>query len=699
MSAKNLLVELFVEELPPRALKLLGEAFADGILNGLIKHNLKLREPATTRFASPRRLGVLIPDVRMQAPDRTETIKLMPVNIGLDSSGAPTPALVKKLAALGLDASVVPQLKRAMDGKAEALFHDRHVRGATLAEGLQWALDETLARLPIPKVMSYQLRDGWNTVHFVRPAHGLVALHGADIVNVSVLGLTAGRATQGHRFEAKVNPVTIKDADSYEVQLENDGAVIASFDKRRAEIARQLTAAAAKVGGGAKPVEDEVLLDEVTGLVERPNVLCGKFDAAFLGVPPECLILTMKANQKYFPLLDGKGKLTNQFLLVSNITPTDPSLVIGGNERVVRPRLADARFFFDQDRKSTLESRVPRLANVVYHNKLGNQLQRVERLMGIAGQIAVWLSADKARAELAARLAKADLLTDMVGEFPALQGIMGRYYAQHEGESAEVAVAIEQHYWPRFAGDVLPQGPIATAVALADRLDALAGMFGIGQVPTGDKDPYGLRRSALGVIRIVIEKDLPLQLEALVELACAAQPANARGAKTDIMGFIIDRLSGYLRESGASPQEAEAVLAVGTLALAETPKVLKAVQAFQQLPEAAALAAANKRIVNILKKAGKEYTNAEAARLAEPAERSLFEALQTVRPDVESCFKQHDYAGALQRLAALKQPVDAFFDSVMVMAEETALRENRLALLGDLKALMNRVADISKLAV
>jgi len=698
MSTKNLLVELFVEELPPKALRKLGEAFGNALFDNLRAAGLLTETSTLTSFASPRRLAAHVSGVLAQAADKAVSQKLMPVSVGLDANGAPTPALVKKLAALGLDASVVPQLKRAMDGKAEAFFYDSQVKGAMLVEGLQKALNEALAKLPIPKVMTYQLRDGWSTVSFVRPAHGLVALHGADIVNVSVLGLTAGRATQGHRFEAKANPVSIRDADSYEAQLENEGAVIASFDKRRAEIARQLAAAAAKAGNDARPIEDEALLDEVTALVERPNVLCGKFDEAFLAVPPECLILTMKANQKYFPLLDGGGKLTNKFLLVSNITPVDPTLVIGGNERVVRPRLADAKFFFDQDRKSTLESRVPRLANVVYHNKLGSQLQRVERLMGIAGQIAVWLGADKARAELAARLAKADLLTDMVGEFPALQGIMGRYYALHEGESAEVAAAVEQHYWPRFAGDVLPQGPIATAVALADRLDALAGMFGIGQVPTGDKDPFGLRRAALGVIRIVIEKDLPLQLDALVELACAAQPANARDAKADILLFVSERLSGYLRESGASPQEADAVLAGNSLALAETPKVLKAVQAFQKLPEAAALAAANKRIVNILKKTGKEYQGAKSAQLAEPAERALYETLQKLRPEVESSFKAHDYTAALQRLAALKQPVDAFFDSVMVMAEDAALRENRLALLGDLRQLMNRVADISRLA-
>jgi len=387
------------------------------------------------------------------------------------------------------------------------------------------------------------------------------------------------------------------------------------------------------------------------------------------------------------------------FLFVSNMKATNPKDIIQGNERVLRARLSDARFFFDQDRKTRLEERVPRLANVVYHNKLGSQLQRVERIQKMAGEIARLLNADVAAAERAAYLAKADLLTDMVGEFPELQGVMGRYYARHDSEPAAVAEAIEQHYWPRFAGDALPGSSEAAAVALADRLYSLAGMFGIGQQPTGDKDPFGLRRAALGLIRIVIEKNLPLKLNELVDLAFGFFPSGIGQANTDVQMFIIDRLSGYLRDSGATAQEVEAVLARGALALAETPKVLKAVQDFQRMPEAAALAAANKRIVNILRKAGQEFVNADVGKLVEPAERILFEALQKVQPAVESCFKAHDYTGALQRLAALKQPVDAFFDSVMVMVEDTAVRDNRLALLGDLKALMNRVADISRLAV
>ncbi|MFA5082490.1 MAG: glycine--tRNA ligase subunit beta, partial [Hydrogenophilaceae bacterium] len=513
MSTKNLLVELFVEELPPKALKRLGEAFATTLSESLKAQGLADADAAVTPYASPRRLAVHVGNVAAQAADKPVSQKLMPVSVGLDGNGNATPALLKKLAALGLDDAVVARLKHEGEGKAETLFFDSMVQGATLADGLQKAIEDALAKLPIPKVMTYQLADGWSSVNFVRPAHALVALHGAEVVPVSVLGLTAGRETQGHRFEAVCHPVVIKDADSYEAQMASEGAVIAGFEKRRDEIAGQLHAAAAKLGGGVQPIEDAALLDEVTALVERPNVLLCQFEEEFLAVPQECLILTMKANQKYFPLLDAQGRLTNRFLIVSNIRPADPSLVIGGNERVVRPRLADAKFFFDQDRKRPLASRVEALDRVVYHNKLGSQGARVRRLAKLAGAIARQLGADEVMAARAAELAKADLTTDMVGEFPELQGIMGRYYALHDGEAAEVAEAVETHYKPRFAGDTLPDGNIALAVALAERLDTLTGLFGIGAIPTGDKDPFALRRAALGVLRMLMERYLPLDLK------------------------------------------------------------------------------------------------------------------------------------------------------------------------------------------
>ncbi|WP_332825217.1 glycine--tRNA ligase subunit beta [Ramlibacter sp.] len=700
MSVQNLLVELFVEELPPKALKKLGESFAGVLLEQLKAQGLASPESKVTTFASPRRLAAHVTAVSPQGADKSVSQKLMPVSVGLDASGQPTPALLKKLQALGADASAVPKLKRQVDGKAEALFYDSTAKGVTLAEGLQKALHESLAKLPIPKVMTYQLADGWTDVKFVRPAHALVALHGRDVVPIQALGLSAGRVTGGHRFEAAAPTVSIPDADSYAATLAKEGAVIAGFAERRAEIERQLRDAAAKVGGGARPIEDDALLDEVTALVERPNVLTCQFEREFLEVPQECLILTMKANQKYFPLLDAGGKLTNRFLVVSNIRPQDPSAVIGGNERVVRPRLADAKFFFDQDRKKSLESRVTGLDKVVYHNKLGTQGERMERVRAIAKVIGAQLGSDHLahEADVAARLAKADLLTDMVGEFPELQGIMGGYYARHDGLGDDVAAAIEDHYRPRFAGDALPRNDIGLVVALSDKLETLAGLFAIGQLPTGDKDPFALRRHALGVVRMLMEKDLPLELGALVIESLGLFPQAQPGTADQLTDFIYERLAGLLREQGYSAQEVEAVLALRPQRLGDVAKRLAAVRAFAALPEAPALAAANKRIGNILKKAEKADPHVNPALLKEDAEKALHAATQQVAPKARAQFESGDYTASLQTLAALRGPVDAFFDGVMVNAEETDLRLNRLGLLATLHQAMNRVADLSRLA-
>ena len=696
---KNLLVELFVEELPPKALKKLGESFASTLAASLKASGLAAADAAVTPFASPRRLAVHVTGVAARAADKAVQQKLMPVAVALTADGQPTPALLKKLASVGADASVVPSLKRQPDGKAEALFLDSVVAGASLQEGLQKALDEALARLPIPKVMSYQLADGWTSVNFVRPAHGLVALHGADVVPVATLGLVAGRTTTGHRFEAANPTVTLRDADSYAEQMASEGAVIPGFDARRAEIVRQLADAAAKEG--LKPIDDEALLDEVCALVERPNVLTCQFEPEFLEVPQECLILTMKANQKYFPLLDAQAKLTNKFLIVSNIRPEDPSAVIGGNERVVRPRLADAKFFFDQDRKKTLASRVEGLSKVVYHNKLGTQGERVERVRAIAKAIATQLgdAALVQDADQAALLAKTDLVTDMVGEFPELQGIMGGYYALNDGLGETVAHAIEDHYKPRFAGDALPRNTAGVVVALADKLETLVGMFGIGNLPTGDKDPFALRRHALGVIRILVEKNLPLDLPELLRSAAPVFGGLIEDPTPKLLPFFADRLAVSLREQGYSAQEVDAVLALAPTRLGEVPRRLAAVRAFAGLPEAASLAAANKRIGNILKKAeGEVEAKVNTALLQEAAEQALFEALGTVQPEADRLFEQGDHAGSLKALAALKTPVDAFFDDVMVNAEDAQLRANRLGLLKTLHEAMNRVADLSRLA-
>ncbi|MEY4713392.1 MAG: hypothetical protein RIS88_2842 [Pseudomonadota bacterium] len=697
---RNLLVELFVEELPPRALKKLGQAFAGVLLEQLQAQGLATGASQLTPFASPRRLAAHVTAVASQAPDKAVSHKLMPVSVGLDASGAPTPALVKKLQSLGAPASAAASLRRAPDGKAEALFYDSQVRGATLAEGLQKALAESLARLPIPKVMTYQLADGWTDVKFVRPAHSLLALHGADVVPVQALGLSAGNTTQGHRFEAAHPVVTVAHADAYAQTLARDGAVIASFEARRADIVRQLADVAARVGGGVRPIDDEALLDEVTALVERPHVLLCQFEKQFLDVPQECLILTMKANQKYFPLLDASGRLTHQFLVVSNIRPQDASAVVGGNERVVRPRLADAKFFFDQDRKKPLASRVAGLAKVVYHNKLGTQGERTERVRALARVVGAQLDDDllAQHADQAASLAKADLVTDMVGEFPELQGIMGRYYAQADGLPAEIADAIEDHYKPRFAGDALPRHATGLVVALADKLETLAGLFAIGQLPTGDKDPFALRRHALGIVRMLMERDLPLALGELLGEAMALFPQAAPEALGQLSTFVYERLAGLLREQGYSAQEVDAVLALQPQRLGDVVKRLAAVRAFAALPEAPALAAANKRIGNILKKAERADAHVNPALLQEDAEKALHAAVGQTVPQANAKFQAGDYTGSLQVLAALRGPVDAFFDGVMVNAQEADLRLNRLGLLALLHQAMNRVADLSRLA-
>ena len=719
MTTANLLVELFVEELPPKALQKLGDAFASVLHEQLAAQGLTTAASAVTAYASPRRLAAHISAVLAQAPDKAVSQKLMPVAVGLEADGQPKPALLKKLAALGADASVVPSLQRVHDGKADVLYFASTAQGASLAAGLQKALDEAIAKLPIPKVMTYQLPDGWSSVHFVRPAHGLVALHGADVVPVSALGLQAGNSTQGHRFEATVNPVVLHNADSYAQQLRDQGAVIASFAERRADIVQQLKQAADKVGGGVVAIEDEALLDEVTALVERPNVLICQFEEEFLAVPQECLILTMKANQKYFPLLDAQGKLTHQFLIVSNIAPHDASAVIQGNERVVRPRLADAKFFFDQDRKKTLASRVPQLAKVVYHNQLGTQGERVERVRAIAKAIAVQLfdNLGAQHASLsshegqvaeewlltcvdnAALLAKTDLVTDMVGEFPELQGTMGAYYALNDGLPDTVAHAIEDHYKPRFAGDQLPRDNVGLVVALADKLETLVGMFGIGNLPTGDRDPFALRRHALGIIRMLVEKALPLELGQLIARAVPVFGDKIQDPAAALQDFFYDRLAVSLREQGYSAQEVDAVLALRPQRLSDVAQRLAAVRAFAALPEAPALAAANKRVGNILKKAETAVQpQVNAALLQEAAEKDLYAALQTIAAQAQQQLQAGDTTAHLQTLAALRVPVDAFFEHVMVNADDVALKNNRLGLLASLHQSMNQVADLARLA-
>jgi glycyl-tRNA synthetase beta chain len=696
--AQTLLIELQTEELPPKALVKLGAAFANGIANGLKARDFLEADSVVTPYATPRRLAVSITKVRATSPDKTIREKVLPVSVALDKEGKPSAPLAKKLAALGFPNLDIADLERAQDGKAESFFYTYSAPGSVLAEGLQPVLEETVAKLPIPKVMSYQRPDG-ETVQFVRPVHTLLALHGEQVVPLSLLGLSTGRSTLGHRFLSDGEPITIQHADAYNEALKTQGKVVANSEERKESIRTQLLAKA----GADQVLMPESLLDEVAALVEWPVVYECRFEEAFLAVPQECLILTMQTNQKYFALTDSAGKLRSRFLIVSNLETDDPSAIVGGNERVVRPRLSDAKFFFEQDKKKSLESRLPLLANVVYHNKLGTQAERTQRVTRLAGAIAKRIGVDVLLAERGAQLAKADLLTDMVGEFPELQGIMGTYYARNDGEHEEVALAASEHYQPRFSGDALPSTDTGLVVALADKLETLMGIWSIGLQPTGEKDPFALRRHALGVMRMLVEKRLALGISQLLADAAGVfdYMASFKDPTLDVTSFMLDRLRGLLRDRGFSPNEVEAVLAQNPDRVDDVVQRLEAVQAFAALPESASLAAANKRITNILKKNEAALAKAGAvdpALLQDEAEKTLAAAVARVQPEVDAAFARGDFSGTLKTLAQLRDDVDAFFNDVMVMAEDEALRNNRLALLSSLHATMNRVADISKLA-
>ena len=677
----TLLVEILTEELPPKSLRALSEAFATKLMTELGKAGLSGAKGGKT-FATPRRLAVLVAEVESEAPDRETEL-----------TGPSTKAPEQAVAGFARKAGVeVSRLERRTTPKGELYAARVKAKGAVLDEVLPALVEEALKSLPIPKVMRW----GAGDAQFVRPVHGVVLLHGERVVAGKVLDITTGCHTSGHRFLGAAK-ISLKSADEYEKRLA-EGMVMADFAARRAEIERQLKETAAREDGGLGEYSD--LLDEVTALVEHPSVYTGKFDAGYLAVPQECLILTMRQNQKYFPLFDASGRLQPKFLIVSNMRVADPHHIVGGNERVVRPRLEDARFFYDQDRKRRLESRVPELGRVVYHNRLGTQLERVQRIQLLSGRIARDLKIDPVLTERAAWLAKADLLTGMVGEFPELQGVMGRYYALHDGEPPEVADAIEAHYRPRFAGDRLPEHPVSCAVALADKLDALSGLFGIGQVPTGDKDPFGLRRAALGVIRILVERKLEISLFDLVNGAFQgfAGKSGIGDAHADLEAFIFDRARGYFLESGYSANEVESVLCLNPARLDLIPRQLEAVRAFSRLPEAESLAAANKRIGNILKQAKAVPSDFDPALMVLPEEKVLATAFGKLRPGVDKAYGSLDYTSALKALAALKAPVDAFFDKVMVMDKDARVRDNRIGFLGTLHGTMNRIADLSKLA-
>lgn len=704
--SEPLLIELFTEELPPKALDRLGESFAQSLVAGLRAEALAPADGAFRRFATPRRLAVLIESVSAQAPERRIEVKGPSTAVGLDAQGEPTLALRKWAEK---QSAAIDALVRRSDGKQECFWYETRVAGASLATVISGLIEQALARLPIPRLMQYQLADGHTTVSFVRPAHGLVVMHGRHVVPAQVLGLRSQASLHGHRFQGQ-SALTLHHASEYEKLLAQAGCVIACLQTRREQIRRRLSERAEALGATLGDAQElERLLDEVTALVEWPEVYVGRFDPAFLAVPAECLILTMRTHQRYFPLFDAQGRLLPQFLIVSNMRLEDPSNIVDGNERVIRPRLADARFFLEQDRRVPLAERVAGLDAVVYHARLGSQgarNARVRRLVAaLSGVLAPAPDLVAAHAERAALLSKADLLTGMVGEFPELQGVMGRHYALHDGEPEPVAQAIAEHYQPRFAGDALPASAAGTVLALADKLETLAGIWGIGQHPTGDKDPFALRRHALGVVRLLLEKSLPVALPDLVAQAFAtfSDLEKTEGFKADVPGltaFIVERLRGYLRDRGYPLAEIDAVLATDASRLERIVPRLEALAHFRRLPEAQSLAAANKRITNMLRKSETIAGPApvDPTRFTEAAERALGEAVEKAGGRIQAHLARLDYEPALQELAALREPVDAFFDQVMVNAEDPLVRANRFALLGGLHRLMNGVADLSCLA-
>lgn len=684
---RDLLIEIGTEELPPKALRRLAEAFADGVRTGLAKH--ELRHGELCHYAAPRRLAVLVRDVPAAQADRVVERRGPALNAAFDEEGNPTKA------SLGFARScnvTVDELSRLETEQGAWLVCRSVQRGVAARELIPKIVEQALAALPVPK----RMRWGSLRAEFVRPVHWLVLLFGDEVIEAEMYGVRAGRETRGHRYHHAA-PIYIATPSSYAPLLETEGRVLPDFAARKEAIRGQIVEAARGAGGTA--VIDEALLDEVTALVEWPVALLGDFEPRFLELPPEPLISTMKGNQKYFHLVDASGRLLPHFITVCNIDSRDPAQVRAGNERVIRPRFSDAAFFWEQDRRLTLERRGEQLKGVLFQAKLGSLYDKSQRVAALAAEIARELHADRDLAARAAQLAKCDLLTHMVGEFPELQGVMGRYYALAEGLPAELAEALDEQYLPRQAGDRLPATATGRALAIADKLDTLVGIFAIGQIPSGDKDPYALRRAALGSLRIFIECALPLDLEALLQHAARGYGGIAdNGVATAVFDFMMERLRAYYLEAGIRPDVFEAVLANRPTRPHDFDLRMRGVAAFRALPEAEGLAAANKRIRNILKQAGGETPSAVAVpSLTEPAERALHQAIEGLRGEVTRLFDAGDYTGALMRLAVLRAPVDGFFDQVMVMTDDPALRHNRIALLADVQGLFSRAADLSRL--
>jgi glycyl-tRNA synthetase beta chain len=685
---RDLLIEIGTEELPPKALRRLSLAFADAMHTEF--NAAGLRAETIQAYAAPRRLALLIKALAVAQADRENMRRGPALAAAFDDEGCPTQAAIGFAGSCGVE---VEALDRLETQKGSWLAFRVLEKGQATANLIPEMIRKALAALPIPKRMRWGNRDD----EFVRPVHWVVLLFGDEVIDAEILGVRTGRTTHGHRFHHPA-PIYLAEPEAYLPLLETEGHVLADYNSRREAIRAQVIEQARALGGEA--LIDENLLDEVTALVEWPVAMSGEFDSEFLQVPSEALISSMQDHQKYFPVIDKYGKLLAHFITVANLVSKDPAQIKAGNERVIRPRLADAAFFWNQDRKQTLAQRAEGLRSMVFQHRLGSLFDKQERVARLAGRIAVLVGADPALAERAARLCKCDLLTSMVYEFPELQGVMGRYYALHDGEPAAIADAIAQHYLPRFAGDELPAAGTAQALALADRLDSLIGIFAIGQQPSGDKDPFALRRAALGVIRLCVEKALDVDLHELLKAAAATfdRELHSDSAVESVFTYIMDRLRGYYHDQGVSIDLIDAVLATGVRRLLDIDQRIKACQAFRQLPEAESLAAANKRISNILKKTEQTIPqHVDPARLTDAAEMQLADELEKMNAAVVPLLDAGDYTSALTRLAGLRNSVDAFFDQVMVMVDDEALRANRLALLKNLSALFLRVADLSRL--
>ena len=695
MKLDTLLIEFVTEELPPKSLKELGERFGELISKGLQEQSL-INNSDMKVFSTPRRLGVKILNVAERGENKKKLIKLMPAKIGIDDNGQITQALSKKLHSLNETDEAIKKIKKEDEKGQQILYIEKDIAGINLEDILSEIINYCINQLPIKKMMSYQLEDGWTSVNFVRPVKNLLILHGKKILKVSTLGFEANNKSFGHRFESKEKKLTIDHADNYEKILLETGGVIASYAQRKEKIYSDIIRASKSFKEELHIIDDEALLDEVTALVEMPNILTGSFEKRFLKVPQECLTLSMKANQKYFPLFNKSNRLTNHFIIVSNLTPKDPTNIIQGNEKVIRPRLADAEFFFEQDKKQSLKSFSKKLESIVYHNKLGTQADRAGRVAIILQYIAEELSFNEdINYKEFALASKADLLSLMVGEFPELQGVMGSIYASEDAHFKHMASAIEDHYKPKFSGDSLPRDRFGAYAALGEKFETLIGLFSINEQPTGDKDPFSLRRNAIGIIRILIEKNVPLNFSNLID---KHTPKDKNDTGDSLKTFIYERLSNYLKDKNFTSNEVDAVISSRPNYLNDVIGKLDAIKEFSKLDQSKDLASANKRVTNILKKFTGLIKKVDESLLEEDEEIQLFKTITKLNPVIIEALKEKNFIAALNSLVDLKNPIDEFFENVMVNSEDEKIKINRHNLLKQLHISLNCVADISKLA-